>query len=301
MTDTIMDATTFWELLDRRAAHSPDLPLLIDESGRSMTCGEVRDERFEGAGGTEIQMFVLRPPGHEAGEKRPLVHMIHGGPHGTFGDTWLWRWHAAAFAARGFVVACVNFQGSTSFGQDFAKRIQGAWGERPYEDVMRSTDHLIAEGLVDDGRMAITGGSYGGYLTAWIASRTHRFQCAVNHAGVYDLTLQYASDHTAAWHRATGGTPWDGQERVDRWDPARHSEHLATPMLVVHGEKDYRVPVSQGLLCYGILKAKGIPARLLYFEDENHWILKPQNSLRWYDEVLGWLDRFLAPKEGGDA
>ncbi len=269
------------------------------EALEGVALGEVHSAVFEGAGGVPVQMFLLLPPEGRGGAPRPLVHWIHGGPHGTFGDTWHWRWCAQVVAARGWLVAMVNFQGSTSFGQDFGARIQGAWGDRPAGDVLAATDLLVGAGWADPERMAIAGGSYGGYLTAWLASTTDRFRCAVNHAGVYDLGLQYASDHTFSWRRAAGGEPWDGRDRMDRWDPARHADGLSTPMLVVHGERDFRVPVDHALLCYGVLKAKGVPARLVYFEDENHWILRPQSSLRWYAEVLGWLARFLTPRTGG--
>ena len=270
-----------------------DVTRFADEHLRDVAFGEVRSLTFEGAHAAEVQAYLILPPHHAPGQRHPLVHLIHGGPHGTFGDTWHWRWHAQTFAARGYVVACVNFQGSTSWGDDFARRIQGAWGDRPAGDVLRATDVLVASGRVDEGRMAITGGSYGGYLTAWLASTTSRFQCAVNHAGVYDLTTQWASDWTFSWPQAAGGAPWDDPAAADRWDPARHSQGLETPMLVIHGEKDYRVPADQARVCYGILKAKGVPARLLIYEDENHWILKPRNSLRWYREVFDWLARFL--------
>jgi dipeptidyl aminopeptidase/acylaminoacyl peptidase len=281
-------------------ALAPEVPTptritrFTDAALEDVALGEVRSMRFAGGGDEEVQMFVVMPPGTERRDgPHPLVHLIHGGPHGVFGDAWFWRWHAHTFAARGYACAMVNFQGSTSWGQDFAQRIQGAWGDRPYHDVMRATDVLVQKGVADEARMAIAGGSYGGYLTAWIASQTSRFACAVNHAGVYDLALEMASDHTWGWGRAMGGLPWDGQDRVDRWDPSRHSAGLSTPMLVVHGEKDYRVPVAQALLCYGVLKAKGIPARLVYFPDENHWILSREASLLWYREVLGWLHRHL--------
>ena len=264
-----------------------------EEALRDVALGEVRDYRFEGAEGETVQAVVILPPGHHEGTRLPLVHMIHGGPHGTFGDLWHYRWNCHAFAQPGYVVACVNFQGSTSWGNDFAQRIQGAWGERPHGDVMAGTDHLIAQGLVDETRMAISGGSYGGYLTAWIATQTARFACAVNHAGVFDLPLQYASDFTWGRPRNMGGEIWDAPEAVDRYNPARHAAGMTTPMLVIHGEKDYRVPINHALECYGILKAKGVEARLLYFADENHWILKPRNSKRWYDEVLAWFARFL--------
>jgi len=264
-----------------------------DAALADVAMGEVRDYRFEGAEGASVQAIVILPPGQDGDTPLPLVHMIHGGPHGQFGDLWHFRWSVHAFAAPGYVVACVNFQGSTSWGNDFAQRIQGAWGDLPYRDVMKGTDHLISLGLVDESKMAISGGSYGGYLTSWIATQTDRFVCAVNHAGVFDLPLQYASDITWGRPRNMGGEIWSDPEAIDRWNPARHTHGMNTPMLVIHGERDYRVPINQALACYGILKARGVEARLLYFADENHWILKPKNSLRWYDEVLSWYGRFL--------
>ncbi len=255
--------------------------------------GEVREMTFEGAQGAEVQMYVVLPPGHERGRRYPLLQVIHGGPHGISGDGFHFRWNAQAFAAPGYVVAEVNFQGSTSWGQDFAQRIQGAWAERPFEDIMRATDLLVAEGLADEARMAAAGGSYGGYMAAWICGHTDRFKCIVNHAGVFDTMSEYGCDVTQGRAVAFGGEPWDGLEAIDRTNPARYASGFKTPMLVAHGHRDYRVPADQGLECYGILKAKGVPARLLYYPDENHWVLKPQNSLLWYREVLGWLARWL--------
>jgi dipeptidyl aminopeptidase/acylaminoacyl peptidase len=251
----------------------------------------VYDVRFEGARGDEIQMFVLRAG--DAPEPTPLVHLVHGGPHGAFGDQWHARWNAQAFAADGATVALVNFHGSTGFGQAFAQCIQGAWGEMPAEDVHRATDVLVGLGWASPGRVAIAGGSYGGYLVSWLASTSDRFACAVNHAGVYDLAFQYGSDITFGRPRNMGGEIWEAPEAVDRWNPARHSAGLDTPMLVVHGERDFRVPLGHALVCYGILQARGVPARLVYFEDENHWVLQPANSRIWYEEVLGWIERFL--------
>jgi len=264
-----------------------------DATLAAASLGEVREMQFEGAYGEAVQMFIVLPPGYQAGKKYPLVQMVHGGPHGISADGFHFRWNAQLFTAPGYVAALVNFQGSTSWGQDFAKRIQGAWGDRPFDDVMRATDVLIASGLVDEARMAAIGGSYGGYMAAWIAGHTDRFKCIVNHAGVYDLMAQYASDVTQGRAQSMGGEPWEGIETIDRWNPARHAKGFTTPMLVIHGEKDYRVPAAQGLECYGVLKAKGVPARLVYFPDENHWVLKPANSLLWYREVLGWLERWL--------
>jgi hypothetical protein len=193
--------------------------------------GEVREMTFEGSHGEAVQMFVVLPVGYVAGKKYPLVHMIHGGPHGTFGDVWHPRWNAQAFAAPGYVVALVNFQGSTSWGQDFAQRIQGEWAARPAEDILKATDTLIATGLVDESRMAITGGSYGGYMVSWLAGHTDRFKCIVNHAGVADLTAQYASDVTQGRGKAAGGEAWDGLEKQDLWSPVRFAKGMNTPML----------------------------------------------------------------------
>jgi dipeptidyl aminopeptidase/acylaminoacyl peptidase len=193
-------------------------------------------------------------------------------------------------------VAQVNFHGSTSFGQDFAKSILGSHGDKPYDDIMAATDHLLATLPIDPARMAAIGGSYGGYLVTWIAGHTDRFACVVNHAGVYDLLSQYASDVSQGRHVAYGGEPWSGIENVDRWSPNRFAAGFKSPMLVLHGDNDYRVPYTQGLEVYGVYKARGLEARLVSYPDENHWILQARNSRHWYGEVMGWLDRFLNRK-----
>jgi dipeptidyl aminopeptidase/acylaminoacyl peptidase len=269
------------------------LTRFTDAAMDGVRLGETREIRFAGAKGERVQMYVVLPPEFDASKKWPLVHVIHGGPHGISGDNFHPRWNAHLFAAPGYVVAMVNFQGSTSWGNDFAQRIQGSWGERPFEDVMRATDAMVETGYVDEKRMAATGASYGGYMISWIAGHTTRFKCLVNHAGVFDTWSQYASDVTQGRHQSFGGEPWDRTENLDRWNPVRASGAFATPMLVVHGDKDYRVPSAQGLFCYSILKARGIPARLVHFPDENHWVLKPRNSVFWYGEVMGWLARWI--------
>jgi dipeptidyl aminopeptidase/acylaminoacyl peptidase len=264
-----------------------------DAALEGVALGEVVDVHFIGAEDEAVQMFVVLPPGHLDGDRAPLVQVIHGGPHGVSADSFHFRWNGQLFAAPGYVAAMVNFQGSTSWGQDFAKRIQGGWGDRPYRDILAATDTLVEMGLANPDRMAAAGGSYGGYMAAWIASKTNRFRCVVNHAGVYDLVSQYASDVTQGRADSFGGNAWDDIEAIERWSPAHHAEGLDTPMLVIHGEQDFRVPVTQGLQCYNVLKAKGVPARLVYFPDENHWVLKPRNGVLWYREVHDWLARFL--------
>ena len=257
--------------------------------------GRVDEIRFPGGDGDEIHVFVIYPPGFEPKRQWPLVHDIHGGPHGVSGDMWHWRWNPHVFASPGYVVAAVNFHGSASWGNEFAKSIHGTWGDLPTRDVEAATDHLVATGYIDPKRMAIAGGSYGGYLVSWLIGQTDRYAAAICHAGVTNLLGQWATDLTYGRHVSFGGHPWDpdGLANTHRWSPTDHSMEWRTPTLVVHGEQDYRVVITQGLELYGILRGKGVPARLVYYPDEGHWILKPQNSLHWYSEFLGWLERWL--------
>nr|MBP7676194.1 S9 family peptidase [Thermoanaerobaculia bacterium] len=255
--------------------------------------GEEREVVFKGAGGDDVQMFVVHPPGFEKGKTYPLVHVVHGGPIGTSGDEFHLRWNAHAFAAPGYVVALVNFHGSSSFGQAFVESILGAPGDKPFQDVMAATDFLVAEGSVDPKRIAAAGGSYGGYLVNWIAGQTDRFATLVSHAGIYSLLGQFASDYAYGRQHSYGAYPFTNPSAIERWSPNRYAASLKTPMLVVHGEKDYRVPITQGLELYGVLTAKGVPARLVAYPDENHWVLKGTNAKHWYGEVLGWLARWL--------
>ncbi len=257
--------------------------------------GNVEDARFVGADGDEVQMWLVYPPGFDPERTWPLVHNIHGGPHGVTGDMWHPRWNSHVMAAGGYVVAAVNFHGSSSWGNEFARCIQGAWGDKPAVDIHAGTDHLLERGFIDANRMAIAGGSYGGYLVAWLIGDSDRFAAAICHAGVTNLLGQYASDLTHGRSGSLGGEPWDDLDAIRRWSPTDHTAGMNTPTLVIHGEKDYRVVVTQGLELYGILKAKGVDARLVYYPDEGHWITKPQNSLHWHREFLGWLDRYLQP------
>ena len=264
-----------------------------DELVSRIAWGRVEDLTFPGAEGHPVQMFVVYPSGSDTRKKPPLVHLIHGGPVGTFGDAFSFRWNPQAFAAPGYVVAMVNFHGSSSFGQEWVESILGAHPDKPFTDVMKATDFLIARGSVDPDRMAAAGGSYGGFLVNWIAGHTDRFKALVSHAGVYSLLGQSASDATYGRHHSYGGYPFTNRDAIERWSPNRFAKDFTTPMLILHGERDYRVPVTQGLELYGVLTAKGVPARLVYYPDENHWILKGQNSRHWYGEVLSWLAKYL--------
>lgn len=264
-----------------------------DEKVAKIAWGDVQDITFKGAGDRPIQMFVVTPPGFDAKKKYPLVHLVHGGPVGTFGDQFHLRWNAQAFAAPGYVVAAVNFHGSSSFGQAFVESIMGAHPDKPSQDILKATDYLVSQGYVDPKRLAAAGGSYGGFLVNWLAGATNRFSALVSHAGVYSLLGQSASDSSYGRQHSYGGYPFSNLANIERWSPNRQAKNFQTPMLILHGEKDYRVPVTQGLEIYGVLKAKGVPARLVYYPDENHWIVKGANAKHWYGEVLGWLGRYL--------
>lgn len=261
--------------------------------------GTVREVTFKGAGDDQVQMFYLEPPGYQPGKQYPLLQLIHGGPVGTFGDNWHQRWNAQVFcSSTGYVVAMVNFHGSSSFGQAFLESILGAPADKPYLDVMRATDWLIARGIVDPKRMAAGGGSYGGYLTNFIAGQTGRFAALISHAGPYNLIHQFGSDATWGRHHSYGGYPFTALDQIDRSSPNRLTANFVTPMLILHGEQDYRVPYTHSLELHGTLTAKGVPSRLVIYPDENHWILKGANSIEWYREVIDWLDRWLEPQTG---
>ena len=249
--------------------------------------------RYAGARGDQIQAYIVHPPGFDPARTWPLLHNVHGGPHNGVMDAWHWRWNTQVMAAAGSVVVSVNFHGSSSFGDSFTRCIQGAWGDMPARDVEAGTDHLIDLGYIDPDRMAIAGGSYGGYLVSWLTTRTDRYAAAICHAGVTDLLGQWASDHTAGRDRAVGGVPWEDMDAVLRWSPLANTHDIVTPTLVIHGELDYRVVVTQGLVLYGILKAKDVPSRLVYFPNEGHWIEERSNASVWWNEFIDWLERWL--------
>lgn len=238
-----------------------------------------------------VQMWLLYPPGFDGRRKTPLLHVIHGGPHTAMGDSWHWRWNAPLFAHAGYVVALVNYHGSSGFGLAFKDSITHRWGELELDDIERATEALLERPWADPRRVFATGGSYGGYLVAWMNGKlpAGRYAAYVCHAGCFDWRSMFADD-AWAWHsRELGGWYWDVPQRVDAQSPVSLAAGFSTPTLVTHGALDYRVPDAQGLAYYNTLKAQGVPARLLWFPDENHWILKPRNSRQWYREFLDWL------------
>jgi dipeptidyl aminopeptidase/acylaminoacyl peptidase len=248
------------------------------------------------AEGDDVQMWVVHPPAFDARKKYPALHCIHGGPHTGPGDNWHYRWNMHLFAAQGFVVASVNYHGSSGFGQAFLDSITHRWGELELQDIEAGTDWLLARPYIDSRRIFASGGSYGGFMVAWMNGHLSnqspgRYQAYVCHAGCYDWVAMFADD-AWAWHaKELGHWYWDDLARVQAQSPMAFAGTMSTPTLVIHGALDYRVPDAQGLAFYNTLKARGVDSRLLWFPDENHWILKPQNSRLWHAEFFAWLAR----------
>jgi dipeptidyl aminopeptidase/acylaminoacyl peptidase len=257
--------------------------------------GEVREFEIAGWNREKVQMWVIYPPDFDPKKKWPLLHNIHGGPHSAWGDNFHFRWNNHVFAAQGYVVVCVNYHGSSSFGQEYLESIDREFGKREFADVEAGTDFLLKQGYIDPERLVAAGGSYGGYMVAWMNGHTDRYKAYVCHAGCFDWVAMF-SDDAWYWHpKELGAWYWDNFEKVESQNPRARVKRMKTPTLVMHGLLDYRVPDSQGLAYYNTLKAKGVPSRLVFFPDENHWILKPQNSRLWYGEFFAWLRRHIAP------
>ncbi len=247
---------------------------------------------FEGAGGTKVQMWVLKPPGFDAARRHPLVFWVHGGPQGAFMDSWSTRWNAQAWAARGWVIALPNPRGSTGFGQKFTDEISHDWGGKVFEDLMAGLAWLERQPWIETGRMAAAGASYGGYMMNWFQGHTDKFRTLVTHCGVYEFATMYGTTEELWFDEWEHGIPWQDAD-FDTWSPHRHAARFKTPNLVIHNELDFRVPIHQGLSLFTTLQRKGVPSRLLYFPDEGHWVLKPQNSALWHQTIFEWLDGYL--------
>jgi dipeptidyl aminopeptidase/acylaminoacyl peptidase len=256
---------------------------------------------FRGAGGDQVWGQIVKP----ASMSRSLgvAYIIHGGPQGSFNNSWSYRWNPRLFSAPGYASVSVDFHGSTGYGQAFTDAIRRNWGGAPLEDLRLG---LAAAGRTDpqlDVKNACAlGGSYGGYMVNWIAGNwPDGFKCLVSHAGIFDTRIMaYETEELWFTEWENGGVPWERgvNETIERWNPIRFVQNWRTPMLVIHGERDYRIPYSQSLAMFNALQRRNIPSKLVMYPDENHWILKPQNSIQWYREVHGWLQRYLQPGAG---
>ena len=260
-------------------------------SGAALT--PLEEMYADSADKTRIHAFVVKPPDFSPAKKYPVLFLIHGGPQGSWGEEWTYRWNAQVFAGAGYLVVMPNPRGSTGYGQKFTEEISGDWGGKVFEDIMAVVDSVAALPYADPARMAAAGGSYGGYMIDWMLGHTDRFKAFVTHAGVFDLRSM-AAETEELWfvNWEFKGMPWDNPELYSKWSPSSFVKDFKTPTLVIHGEQDFRVPVSQGMQLFTALKSQKVPAKLLLFPDEGHWVLKPQNTVLWYSQFLDWVGQW---------
>lgn len=283
--------------LDATTGAARQLTHFNDATVAKLELGKVESYWFAGARGEQIHGWLVYPPNYDATKKYPLVQLMHGGPHTMNRDSFSYRWNTHVLAAPGYIVTWVNRHGSTGFGEKFAQSIVNQWGDMPFEDIMKSTDFLLQKlPNIDRERLAAAGASYGGYMAAWVAGHTERFKCIINHAGVNNSYAQYATDVPHGFPKVMGGMPWENLEGMQRQNPIFYAKNFKTPMLILHGELDYRVPYGNGLELYGVLQAMGVPSRLVVYPNENHWILTPQNAIYWHWEMQSWLSRHIGGK-----
>jgi dipeptidyl aminopeptidase/acylaminoacyl peptidase len=266
-----------------------------DERMKLAKVSEPAEFHFTGALGEKVQAWILKPVDFVAGKKYPVAFIIHGGPQGAIEDHFHYRWNPQAFAGAGCAVIAVNFHGSTGFGQAFTDSISGDWGGKPYEDLMKGLDYALANyDWLDSNRVAALGASYGGWMINWINGHTKRFKCLVNHDGGFDEFANYFTTEELwfpEWEFK--GLPWEKPELYDKFSPSRYIKDWRTPTLVIHGANDFRLVDAEGIATFTALQRRGVPSQMLYFPDENHWILKPKNSIVWHETILAWLEKWL--------
>jgi dipeptidyl aminopeptidase/acylaminoacyl peptidase len=250
---------------------------------------------FPGANGDKVQGFLVKPPNFDPTKKYPVKFLIHGGPQGAWGDDWSYRWNPELFAASGYVVIMINFHGSTGYGQKFIDAINGDWGGAPFEDLMKGLDYAEKTyPFIDKDRECALGASYGGYAINWIMGHTDRFKCLVSHDSMFNAESAWGTTEELWFNNwEFKGTPYDNRASYQKWSPHQYAKNFKTPTLVVHGQLDYRLDVSEGFQLFTTLQTMGVPSKMLYFPDEGHWVLKPQNSQLWYKTVNDWVDQWV--------
>ena len=254
---------------------------------------------FPGAFGDKVQGFLVKPPNFDPKKKYPLKFIIHGGPEVPMGDLWSYRWNAELFAASGYVVIMINFHGSPGYGQKFIDEINGDWGGAPFEDLIKGLDYAEKTyPFIDKDRECALGASYGGYMANWVLGHTNRFKCIVSHDGMFNTNSAWGTTEEIWFNNwEFKGTPYTNPEMYEKWNPRNFANNFKTPTLVVHGQLDYRLDVSEGFQLFTMLQTMGVPSKMLYFPDEGHWVLKPQNSQLWYKTVNDWVDEWTAPQK----
>ena len=297
-----------WNLRANAPPASPNfLTHLNDQLDSLIEMAPLEPFTFPGANGTKVEGFLIPPPNFDPSKKYPLKFLIHGGPQGAWGDAWSYRWNAELMAASGYVVVMINPRGSTGYGQAFVDGVNGDWGGKPYVDLMRGLDYAESHfSFIDKKRECALGASYGGYMANWILTHTNRFACIVTHDGMFNPQSAYGTTEELWFNEwefrrpgsAEPGQPWRyaaGPLDADpfrKWSPMLSIQNAKTPTLVIHSQRDYRLDVSEGFQLFTALQRLGVPSKMLYFPDEGHWILKPQNSKLWYETVSDWCDRY---------
>ena len=258
--------------------------------------GQFEQFSFPGWKNETVHGYVIKPVGYERGKKYPVAFIIHGGPQSSFSNAWSYRWNAETYAGAGYAVVMIDFHGSTGYGQEFTDAISQHWGDRPLEDLQKGWAYAQQKyDFLDGDNACALGASYGGYMINWIAGNwSDEFKCLVNHDGVFDIMgMGYGTEELWFTEWEYGGTPWENPQGYQQFNPVNYVQNWKTPMLVIQGDKDFRIPTSQGLSTFTALQRRGIDSRLVMFPDENHWVLKPANSQQWHNEVFGWLDTYL--------
>jgi len=289
----------------RTAGESQELTHLNDALLSTLDLDWLEPFWFAAADKVKVQGFIVAPPGFDASKKYPLKFLIHGGPQGAWGDSWSYRWNAELFAANGYVVVMINPRGSTGYGQDFVDGVNGDWGGKPYTDLMTGLDYAEEHfPFIDKTRECALGASYGGYMANWILGHTDRFKCIVSHDGMFDAESAFGSteeDWFNIWEFK--GNPWDYYGKPDaenpfrKWSPSLYAKNFKTPTLVVHSQLDYRLDVSEGFQLFDTLQLLKVPSKMLYFPDEGHWVMKPQNSQLWWKTVNDWVDEWTKSRD----
>ncbi|MFT3806000.1 prolyl oligopeptidase family serine peptidase [Arenimonas sp.] len=267
------------------------------EKFKDIAFGQYEQFNFIGWNGETVHGYVVKPWNYQAGKKYPVAFLIHGGPQGSFGNGWSFRWNPQTYAGQGFAVVMIDFHGSTGYGQAFTDAISQHWGDRPLEDLQKGWAAAQKKyAFLDGNRACALGASYGGFMVNWIASQwPDAWKCLVSHDGIFDNRMMgYSTEEMWFTEWENGGTVFDKPESYERFNPVLHADKFKVPMLVVHGQLDYRIPVEQGIALFGALQRKGVESQFLYFPNENHWVLNPQNSVLWHDTVNAWIKRWTA-------
>ena len=284
---------------DLKGGHVKALTTLNAEATRDIAWGAAEQFSFKGWNDETVHGYLIKPANFDASKTYPVAFLIHGGPEGSFGNMFHYRWNAEAFSGAGYAVVMVDFHGSTGYGQAFTDAINRHWGDRPLEDLQKGWAFALSQyKFLDGNRACALGGSYGGYMINWIAGNWNApWKCLVNHDGIFDTRFMgYSTEELWFSEWENGGPAYQAGTDYTRFNPADHVADWRVPTLVVEGGKDYRVPLEQAISTFTALQRKGIPSKFLYYPDENHWVMKPQNAVEWYGEVINWMDRWTAVK-----